>query len=192
MKGKEKCKALKEIRQKIADENDIPYVVEECTHKGECKGTCPKCESELRYLEKELAKKEKIGKKLAVVGVSMGIAASFAGCDFDDAMEVITYPGVQAIHAIEDTFNIGGVEGDTGYEYDGGLEWNPDYVLEGEPIEDPGYELDGDVQYIPEDDFDDSCNVDGINLYNDSEKNELDSEDLDSEVQMDPETEDGI
>ena len=78
MKGKEKCKALKEIRKKIADENDIPYVVEECSHKGECKGTCPKCEAELRYLERELERKEKIGKKLAVVGLVAAVALAAA------------------------------------------------------------------------------------------------------------------
>ena len=54
MKGKEKCKALKEIRKQIAENNNIEYVVSECKHKGECKGTCPKCEAEVRYLEKEL------------------------------------------------------------------------------------------------------------------------------------------
>ena len=55
MLGKEKCRILKEIRQRIADENDIPWVTQECTHKGSCRGTCPKCESELRELERQLA-----------------------------------------------------------------------------------------------------------------------------------------
>ena len=50
MFGKKKCKILKEIRKKIAEENDIPYVTRECTHKGECSGTCPRCEQELREL----------------------------------------------------------------------------------------------------------------------------------------------
>ena len=57
MLGKQKCRILKEIRQKIADENDIPYVTRECSFQGECRGTCPRCESELRYLEKELEKR---------------------------------------------------------------------------------------------------------------------------------------
>ena len=43
MLGKKKCRILKEIRQKIADENDIPYVTHECKFQGECKGTCPRC-----------------------------------------------------------------------------------------------------------------------------------------------------
>ena len=50
MSGKEKCKYLREIRKKIALENDITLVTSECTFKGECKGTCPKCEAEVRYL----------------------------------------------------------------------------------------------------------------------------------------------
>ena len=48
MSGKNKCKILKEIRQKIADENDIPFVTAECQFQGECSGTCPKCEAELQ------------------------------------------------------------------------------------------------------------------------------------------------
>ena len=66
MLGKQKCKILKEIRQKIADENDIPYVTRECTHQGNCSGTCPRCESELRYLENQLQIRSSLGKKIAV------------------------------------------------------------------------------------------------------------------------------
>jgi hypothetical protein len=60
-KGKAKCRALKEIRRRIAEANDvdISLVTSECSHKGDCKGTCPKCESELRRLEEELAKRKK-------------------------------------------------------------------------------------------------------------------------------------
>ena len=56
MNGKEKCRILREIRKQIALENDIRLVTEECTFKGECRGTCPKCESEVRYLEQQLEK----------------------------------------------------------------------------------------------------------------------------------------
>lgn len=81
MLGKQKCKILKEIRQRIADENDIPYVTRECTHKGDCKGTCPKCESELRYLEEQLQKRQSLGKRVAVAALCTGLAFSGAGCD---------------------------------------------------------------------------------------------------------------
>ena len=55
-RGKQTCKILKEIRQQIADRNDIEYITSECHFQGECKGTCPKCEAELQYLENELSK----------------------------------------------------------------------------------------------------------------------------------------
>ena len=80
MLGKAKCKILKEIRQKIADENDIPYVTRECTYQGDCSGTCPRCESELRYLEKELEKRERLGKTVAVGALCAGITMGSAAC----------------------------------------------------------------------------------------------------------------
>ena len=80
MKGKNKCKILKEIRQKIADENDIPYVTRECTYQGDCRGTCPKCEAELRYLEQELEKRRRLGKTVAVAAVAAGLSLSLAAC----------------------------------------------------------------------------------------------------------------
>ena len=46
MKGKQICKALKEIRLNIAQANDIEYTPAECSHKGDCSGTCPQCRSE--------------------------------------------------------------------------------------------------------------------------------------------------
>lgn len=81
MKGKKRCKILKEIRQAIADENGIEFVTAECKHKGDCAGTCPKCEQEVRYLEEELKKKQSLGKKIAVIGVAASVALSGAGCD---------------------------------------------------------------------------------------------------------------
>ena len=75
MSGKAKCKALKEIRQKIAEENDIEYVVSECTYQGECTGTCPRCEAELRYLEKELERRKKLGVAVTIAGVGLGTVA---------------------------------------------------------------------------------------------------------------------
>jgi hypothetical protein len=79
--GKEKCRILKEIRAEIARANDIAWVVSECKHKGNCKGTCPKCEQEVRELEDALAKRAALGKKVAVVGISAAISLSVTGCD---------------------------------------------------------------------------------------------------------------
>ena len=80
MLGRAKCKILKEIRQKIADENEIPYVTRECTYQGNCSGTCPRCESELRYLERELEARTRIGKKVAVTALCAGIAMGSSAC----------------------------------------------------------------------------------------------------------------
>lgn len=79
--GKRKCRILKEIRAEIAKQNDIEWVVDECRHKGDCKGTCPKCEAEVVRLEKELARRQALGKAVAVVGVSAAMTLSLAACD---------------------------------------------------------------------------------------------------------------
>ena len=80
MLGKQKCSMLREIRRRIADENDIPFVTQECRFQGECKGTCPKCESELRYLEQQLARREAVGKRVAVAALCAGMALTAVGC----------------------------------------------------------------------------------------------------------------
>ena len=75
-KGKQTCKILKEIRKQIAAENDIKLVIEECTYQGDCLGTCPKCEAEVCYLERELEKRQRMGKAAMVAGLSVGLLAS--------------------------------------------------------------------------------------------------------------------
>jgi hypothetical protein len=64
MKGKELCEILKSIRQKIADANGIPYTTRECTHKGDCPGTCPLCDAELDDLQQKILAMEEEGKKV--------------------------------------------------------------------------------------------------------------------------------
>lgn len=79
-RGKQTCKILKEIRQQIALENDIELVTSECTHKGDCAGTCPKCEAEVRYLERELEKRQRMGKVAVFAGLSLGTIVAASGC----------------------------------------------------------------------------------------------------------------
>lgn len=74
-KGKSTCKVLKAIRQKIADANGISYSPNECHYEGECKGTCPKCEAEVRYLEDELKRKGRNGFAIKVGGIAAGLCA---------------------------------------------------------------------------------------------------------------------
>lgn len=78
MNGKRKCKILKQIRQQIAQANDIRYITSECKHQGDCPGTCPKCEAEVRYLEEELKKHRNAGKAVAVAGIAT--ALMLTGC----------------------------------------------------------------------------------------------------------------
>ena len=78
-RGRHTCNTLKAIRKQIADANDIEYEPQECTHEGECAGTCPACEAEVRYLESELIKRKGLGKKVAVAGIAMGMA-SLSSC----------------------------------------------------------------------------------------------------------------
>ena len=74
-RGRNICNELKKVRRHIAEENDIPLEIRECTYKGECLGTCPRCEAEVQYLERELEKRLRLGKVATVAGVALGIAA---------------------------------------------------------------------------------------------------------------------
>ena len=75
-KGKSTCKLLKDIRQQIADANGISYQPKECHHKGDCAGTCPACEEEIRYLERELKARKGNGFGMKVAGIAAGVCAT--------------------------------------------------------------------------------------------------------------------
>ena len=75
-KGRSACKLLKDIRQQIADANGISYQPKECHYKGDCAGTCPACEEEIRYLERELKARKGNGFGMKVAGIAAGICAT--------------------------------------------------------------------------------------------------------------------
>lgn len=166
MKGKEKCKALKEIRQKIAEQNDIAFAVSECTHQGDCRGTCPKCEAELRYLERQLEIRKNLGKAVVVAGISAGICAPLTACNPIEAIgDVIAdvYYTINPIAGAEEYIppeqdltgdveyipeDVQGMEGPAPEDIDGGLEEDEsisddaeidEYILEGDVVIDPEY-----------------------------------------------------
>ena len=91
MNSKECCKTLKTVRKKIADANGIPYEPLECTHKGDCKGTCPACEAEVRYIEKELNVRRLAGQSIKIVGLASSLIA-MASCSSSGSSE-----GVEAV-----------------------------------------------------------------------------------------------
>ena len=78
-RGKQTCKILKEIRRQIAEANGIEFATSECRYKGDCLGTCPKCESEVSYLEKQLRARSLAGKAVAIAGISAGMIL-ISGC----------------------------------------------------------------------------------------------------------------
>ena len=120
MTGKEKCRMLREIRRRIASENDIPFVTEDCKFQGNCRGTCPKCESELRELERQLRVRESMGKRVTVAALCAGMAFTAAGCTAADLLPFGNRP--------EPEFEL---EGDVPYEATCTPEPEPE-ILDGE------------------------------------------------------------
>lgn len=74
-RGKQTCRILKDIRRQIADANDIEFITSECQYQGDCLGTCPKCEAEVRYLEQQLERRRIAGKAITILGISAGLVA---------------------------------------------------------------------------------------------------------------------
>ena len=68
--GKEVCKRLKKVRREIAKANNIHLVQDECTHQGDCMGTCPRCEQEVKFLERELTNHRRLGKAVSIIGIA--------------------------------------------------------------------------------------------------------------------------
>lgn len=82
MTGKQKCKILRQIRRDIAAANHLDYTERDCTHQGDCAGTCPYCEAQLKRLEGELETRRSLGQRIAVMGLSMGLlAVNLTACD---------------------------------------------------------------------------------------------------------------
>ena len=72
-KGRKTCDVLKAIRAKIAEANGIDYEYTECTFEGECLGTCPKCQSEVESIERQLLLKSCAGESVKLKGVASDI-----------------------------------------------------------------------------------------------------------------------
>ncbi len=78
--GRDKCDTLRGIRKKIAEANGIPFDFPECHHTGPCKGTCPACEAEVRYLDEQLQKKKERGEEINLIGLAVG-DIKMSGCN---------------------------------------------------------------------------------------------------------------
>lgn len=133
---KERCKALKKVRKKMADAIGVDLHQRECTYQGKCSGTCPKCKQEEDILNKAL-----LGRAGMAAGV-VALSAGLAGCNpFNNVNNQIA----------------GDMDVPVEVEYDGGLEEiDPDeattaynkFELEGdaELVDDPDDNLDSNSQ----------------------------------------------
>lgn len=155
MNGKSKCRVLKEIRREIARNNDIEFITSDCTFQGECTGTCPKCEAEVRYLEQELAKRRRAGKAVAVAGIAASLVVTATGCSaFDFFQNAVSPPRGSAAdvqYPLPETKPASGSPSENTSEQ---AEWM------GEPVAPPEdntasqgkqiIEILGDVAYVPD------------------------------------------
>lgn len=142
-KGKKRCEILKTIRCQVAKKNGIEYTYTECTYQGECRGTCPKCEEELRYLTRELEKIKQSGKQVAVAGVAAAVIATTAtGCSSDFLVE-LNIPFIEREATMGMMVAPEEIDGDVAYippeeteegEPQGQIEPPEDYVTAGEPL----------------------------------------------------------
>ena len=78
--GKNICAVLKQVRQRVADANGIVYRPKECHFEGDCDGTCPACEAEVRLIESQLGALRLAGKAVKVAGLALGISVA-TGCN---------------------------------------------------------------------------------------------------------------
>ena len=152
MNGKDKCRILKEIRRQIAEANDIDLVIRECTHQGECRGTCPRCEAEVRYLEEQLEKRRQGRKRVALAGISAGVTMALSGCGLLSQFAQRPAPVAPAA-TVEPEMLDGDVPMDgpyvDPYEKDGGDDCEP-YELEGDVIVEPdGFWDDAEPGEVP-------------------------------------------
>ena len=74
MKGKSICQYLKSVRRTVAEANNIDLEIPECTFEGECSGTCPRCEEEVRLLERSLKARRMMAQKVAIAGIAVGLS----------------------------------------------------------------------------------------------------------------------
>ena len=101
MKGKSICQYLKSVRRTVAEANNIDLEIPECTFEGECSGTCPRCEEEVRLLERSLKARRMMAQKVAIAGVAAGlsiIGGTAAAQNVTPTDSVTTLDGFEVIY----------------------------------------------------------------------------------------------
>ncbi|MBQ7489396.1 MAG: hypothetical protein IJT51_02620 [Bacteroidales bacterium] len=173
-RGKQTCEYLKSVRRKVAMENDIPLVERECTHEGDCRGTCPYCEAEVRYLEKELRKRSQLGKAVTVAGIALGSLA-MTSCQpqvVGDVENTSQTDSERVENVVTDSLLQNSDEPDKADRDSNGEDWFMHYESLGEIIE-------GDIEPVSEDVYADKDTAADFPLIHQDDYNssEIDNED---------------
>ena len=129
---KEKCRQLKLVRAKIAQEFGVELHQRECTYEGYCSGTCPKCAAEERALNEAILRRQTAAEERQ--------AAAFGG---RAARSRVVAAGLAAVVSLGlsgcvGSNGVGELEGDT-QPIDGDVE----YVTEQADWENTESELEG-------------------------------------------------
>lgn len=93
-KGKDICRSLKAIRKQVAEANGIDYAPQPCHHVGDCSGTCPACEAEVRYIESQLGTLRMAGKAVKVAGLALGLTMATGYTQTVVARTAVTEPSL--------------------------------------------------------------------------------------------------
>lgn len=140
---KEKCKELKQVRARMAEDLGIDLHQTECTYEGYCSGTCPKCKSEELRLNVAILKKQMeeadMKRRVAAAGLTTVAALCLTGCNVIDryTMDGGIQPPVTEEVLEGDVVNVvdyeGGLEVETSGESTEGTECElTEEVLEGD------------------------------------------------------------
>lgn len=70
MNGIEKCEMFRAIRKRLCENNNIPFMEEDCPTPNEnCIGTCVNCDYWLKKIGKDLTLKQQNGEKIDFSGI---------------------------------------------------------------------------------------------------------------------------
>lgn len=122
-RNKAKCERLKQIRKQLADRIGVDLHQSECTYRGECKGTCPKCAHEEKQLNQALAAKGMLVAGLATLSLGLAGCGNQYG-DLEGEIETIGSESTEMISTEstditeEGTEEVIELEGDVVYEPD--------------------------------------------------------------------------
>jgi len=89
---KEKCRELKQVRAKIAEDLGVDLHQRVCTYEGYCSGTCPKCLQEELALNAAIMKKKmeesNLKQRIAAAGLTTAAAVCLSGCNTTGGYEI--------------------------------------------------------------------------------------------------------